>query len=78
MIEVESISFETVKDIQKGFILCPPDKKEEVIKVIKQWIAHTMTKYYFGVPKTMIEAKEHILQFQCINWLDKIIIIHNK
>lgn len=81
MIELlaEKFSFESVKDVKKGLILCSVEDRDKVTGIIKQWIAHIMHKYYFNDPKVMIEAKEHILQFQCINWLkDKIILITNE
>ncbi len=77
-LEVKDFGFKDVEDVEKGFILCHPNDVLLVTGVIKQWIASILAEHYEKDPQKMIEANKHVLQFQAIKWLTKIVLITNK
>ncbi|KKK54414.1 hypothetical protein LCGC14_3084990 [marine sediment metagenome] len=77
--EFKTITFEDVKDVEKGFILCHPDDVEYVTKIVKRWIASQLSAHYNKDVQLMIKEKKHVLILQGCSWLkNKIILITNK
>lgn len=57
------LSFFDGKLEDKNVIYLNPQRADEIIFIIKQWIASTLSKHYDKDPRKMNDAKKHLFRY---------------